>query len=176
VGTRVLDVASKNITLSVHDVSQVPSGGTKVAIENPAGAIDQTWDCKTGQGSAGEEIYREVVNIGGSQSVGASKRGNRNVIPITGGTTSGRIKGAVLPGGGDFQLLGSGFMLDARYTLLTDDKELILVRNCGPAAALIPIFEARADGPYAYINENDWVSSSPSIGLGTVTLVISEKR
>jgi len=176
VGTREVDVAGKKIKLSVHDVTAATVSSDKVTIENPAGVVDQTWDCKEDTGTAGKEIYKEVVNIGSSASVGASKRGNRNIIPITGGTCTGRVKGSVLPGGGDFQLLDNGFMLDARYTMLSDDKELILVRNCGPASALIPVFEARADGPYAYLNENNWVSSSPSIGLGTVTLTISEKR
>lgn len=176
VGTRELDVASKKITLSVHDLSDVSPSTANIVLENPKGVVDQTWECKVGQGAAGEELFREVVGIGSSQSVGASKRGNRNAIPITGGTVSGDVEGQVLPGGADFQLVGSGFHLDARYTLLTDDDELILVRNCGPATALLPVLEARAEGPYGYLNERELVSSSPVLGLGTVTLVISEKR
>lgn len=176
VGTRELDAAGKKITLTVSDISGVSAAGTPVKVENPAGVVDQTWGCKEDKGTAGTQIYKEVVNIGGSLSVGASKRGNRNIIPITGGTTTGRIKGTVLPGGGDFQILDGGFMLDARYTVKSDEGELILVRNCGPASALIPVFEARAEGPYAFLNENNWLSSSPSIGLGTVTLTITEKR
>jgi len=176
VGTRELDAAGKKITLTVSDVSGVSAAGSPVKVENPAGVVDQTWDCKEDKGTAGTQIYKEVVNIGGSLSVGASKRGNRNIIPITGGTTTGRIKGSVLPGGGDFQILDGGFMLDARYTVKSDEGELILVRNCGPASALVPVFEARAEGPYAFLNENNWLSSSPSIGLGTVTLTITEKR
>jgi len=176
VGTRSVDAAAKKLTLSVHDVSKATASENKLSIENPAGVVDQTWDCKVDKGTAGEQVYKEVVNIGGSLSVGASKRGNRNIIPITGGTATGRVKGVVLPGGGDFQLLDSGFMLDARYTMKSDDGELILVRNCGPASALIPVFEARADGPYAFLNENQWLSSSPSIGIGTVTLTITAKR
>jgi len=176
VGTRTVDTAAKKLTLSVYDVSKVDAASNKISIENPAGVVDQTWDCKTDKGTAGEQIYKEVVNIGSSLSVGASKRGNRNIIPITGGTTTGRIKGSVLPGGGDFQILDSGFVLDARYTMRADDGELILVRNCGPASALVPVFEARAEGPYAFLNANQWLSSSPSVGLGTVTLTITEKR
>jgi hypothetical protein len=176
VGTRELDAAGKKLTLTVSEAGQGTGTGPEVAIENPAGVVDQTWDCKVDMGTAGTQIYKEVVNIGSSLSVGTSKRGNRNIIPITGGTTSGRIKGSVLPGGGDFQILDGGFLLDARYTVKADDGELILVRNCGPAAALVPVFEARADGPYAFLNANNWLSSSPSIGLGTVTLTITEKR
>lgn len=176
VGTRELDAASKKIKLSVHDVSDVARSSEVVTIENPEGVVHQTWDCKEDRGSAGEQLFREVVQIGSSQSVGASKRGNRNVIPITGGTVTGMVQGKVLAGGGDFQILSGGFVLDARYTLEADDGTLILVRNCGPASALIPVLETRKDGPYAFLNENNWVSSSPMVGLGTVTLVISKKR
>ena len=176
VGTRELDAAGKKITLSVHDVSAVAKSEASITIENPDGVVHQTWDCKEDEGTAGEELFREVVQIGGSQSVGPSKRGNRNAIPITGGTVSGKVEGKVLAGGADYQILGSGFVLDARYTLQADDGTLILVRNCGPASALIPVTETRADGPYAFLNQNDWVSSSPMIGVGTVTLVISKKR
>ncbi|MEY4512303.1 MAG: hypothetical protein RLZZ450_4425 [Pseudomonadota bacterium] len=176
VGTRELDAAGKKLTLTVSDVSQVAPSASSVKVDNPAGVVDQTWDCKVDKGTAGTQIYKEVVNIGGSLSVGASKRGNRNIIPITGGTTTGRIKGSVLPGGGDFQILDGGFLLDARYTVKSDEGELILVRNCGPAAALVPVFEARAAGCYAFLNANDWLSSSPSVGLGTVTLTTTEKR
>ena len=176
VGTRELDSGAKTIKLSVYDVAQVAPSAKKISIENPAGVVDQTWDCKTDMGSAGTQVYQEVVNIGDSRTVGASKNGTRNIIPITGGTTTGRIQGSVLPGGGDFQILDTGFVLDARYTLLTHDKELIIVRNCGPADALVPVFETRTDGPYAFMNANNWLSSSPTVGLGTVTLTITEKR
>jgi hypothetical protein len=29
--------------------------------------------------------------------------------------------------------------------------------------ALVPLFEARADGPYAFLNANTWVSSDPGM-------------
>jgi hypothetical protein len=82
----------------------------------------------------------------------------------------------VLVGGGDYQLLGSAFELDARYTLHTDDDELIIVRNCGPVGALVPVFEARKDGPYAWLNANTWLSSDPGITVGAVNLTIYEKQ
>jgi hypothetical protein len=121
-------------------------------------------------------VYTESVGIGaGSVSVGTSKRGSRNIIPITGGTTEGRIKGGVLSGGADFQLSADGqFILDARYTLKTAEGELIIVRNCGPIGALVPVFEASAKGPYAWVNANTWLSSDPSIGPGVVNLTIYE--
>jgi hypothetical protein len=54
---------------------------------------------------------------------GLNSRGRRRIIPITGGTVSGRVNGAVLAGGADFQLLVSDTCadLDARYLLQLND-------------------------------------------------------
>ena len=82
----------------------------------------------------------------------------------------------MLAGGADYQLIGSEFVLDARYTLHTDDDELIIVRNCGPVGGLVPVFETRADGPYAWLNANTWLSSNPSVSIGAVNLTIYDKQ
>ncbi|MDO8906262.1 DUF3237 domain-containing protein [Hydrogenophaga sp.] len=57
--------------------------------------------------------------------VGLNSRGRRRIIPITGGTVSGRINGRVMAGGADFQLVVSATSadLDARYLLQLDDTE-----------------------------------------------------
>jgi Protein of unknown function (DUF3237) len=62
---------------------------------------------------------------------GASTRGKRRTIPITGGTVRGRLTGRVLAGGADFQLIVSETMavLDARYTLALDSGARIFVQN-----------------------------------------------
>lgn len=62
---------------------------------------------------------------------GASTRGKRRTIPITGGTMRGRLSGRVLAGGADFQLVVSETMalLDARYTLELDSGVRIFVQN-----------------------------------------------
>ena len=61
-------------------------------------------------------------------------QGRRRIIGITGGRFSGaRLCGRVLPGGADWQLIRADGVadLDARYTLETDDRALIYVRNTG---------------------------------------------
>ena len=178
VGTREVDAQAGVLTMAVYDVTGVDLGAPEDAIEiaKPAGIPAQPWDCTVASGSQGAVAFTENVRIGGSIRVGQGKRGNRNAIPITGGSTSGRVQGSVLPGGADFQLLDNGFELDARYTLLTDDGELILVRNCGPGSALVPRFETRADGPYAWLNEDAWLSSSPGISIGAVNITIYERN
>jgi len=59
----------------------------------------------------------------------------RRIIDIRGGTFEGpSIKGRILPGGADWQLIrrGDGFTeVDARYTLETDAEQLIYVTNVG---------------------------------------------
>jgi len=60
--------------------------------------------------------------------------GRRRIINITGGTFRGeRLSGKVLPGGADWQVIRADGVaeLDARYTLETDDRALIYVRNFG---------------------------------------------
>lgn len=181
-GTRELDVARKTMKLKVYDVSNVKvnaAAAGAVKVIQPKEVPDQSWECREASSSErqGAELYTEKVNIGSSLAVGNSKNGRRNIIPITGGTATGDIAGKVLFGGGDYQIISSSaMMLDARYTIQTNDGELIIVRNCGKAAALVPTFETRANGKYGYLNDQLWLSSSPGIGAGSVTLTIYESR
>jgi hypothetical protein len=56
-----------------------------------------------------EFVWEEVVTLGPSSPVGATPRGKRNIVPITGGTFEGpHIKGKILPGGWDWQLNAGG--------------------------------------------------------------------
>lgn len=61
--------------------------------------------------------------IEAGEITGLNSRGRRRIIPITGGTVSGRVNGAVLAGGADFQLVVSDTCadLDARYLLQLND-------------------------------------------------------
>jgi uncharacterized protein DUF3237 len=66
--------------------------------------------------------------------VGRTHRGTRRVVPIVGGTfEGGELKGRILAGGADWQLIHEdGFtQLDSRYTLETDAGDVIAVRNRG---------------------------------------------
>jgi hypothetical protein len=175
-GTRTVDEAAGTIALEVYDITALSPGEPKIQLEDPQGIPNQPWDCSTETGTQGEEIFTEQVALGASLSVGESKRGTRNIIPITGGTVSGRLNGSVLPGGADYQLLGGSTVLDARYTLVSDDGEYVLVRNCGPFGALIPLFEARAEGPFAFLNENTYLSSDPGVGGGGVSITFYERQ
>jgi hypothetical protein len=168
---RIVDSLAKTIKLDVYDISKVALPATRIQIKDPAGVPNQTWDCLKWSGTQGATVFTENCLLGSSISIGASKRGSRNIIPITGGTTSGKVVGKILAGGADFQLSG----IDARYTLAPNDGEFIIVRNCG-SGALVPVFEARVDGPYAFLNENKYLSSQPGMGSGGVTITFYERK
>jgi hypothetical protein len=174
VARRELQAAGKALRLRVYDVSSVRVGDAiaGLRITKPAGVIAQPWGYRVKDASEqqGEILISENVTLGASQRVGASKRGNRNIIPITGGTVSGRISGKVLMGGADYQILTPPVTIDAHYLWQTDDGEIVIVRNGGTFGALVPTFETRVDGPYAYLNTGKYLSSNPGVGQGGVAL------
>jgi hypothetical protein len=177
VARRELNAAAKTLTLSVYDVSTVAvSAANAIRIEKPAGVPAQGWDYrqKAAGELQGEMLIRENVTLGPSQLVGASKRGNVNIIPITGGEFSGRINGKVLMGGADYQNLAPPATIDARYLWQAEDGEIIIVRNGGAFGSLVPTFEARVDGPYAFLNTGRFLSSNPGMGQGGVSLTFYE--
>ena len=124
-----------------------------------------------------ELMWEAKVKIANTINVGESKRGVRRVIPITGGTFSGpKIKGEVLPGGEDWQLVrpDGDTELNARYLLKTDDGIVIQVINQAlmhaPAKGeeggfyvkSVIDLEAPTDSKYDYLNH--------AIFLGTLTI------
>lgn len=81
-----------------------------------------------------EHVTTVIVEVGPPQEVGDTPQGRRRVIPITGGTVDGpRLRGKVLPGGADFQIIRSATYTDihARYVIETADGERIYVENTG---------------------------------------------
>ena len=174
VGTRTLDEANKKMMFAVYDVSMVAVGDSKITWQDPSNVPHQPWECLKLTGTKGAAVLTEQVSLGGSISVGASKRGSRNVIPITGGTVSGELTGSVFPAGADYQLVSGSTVLDARYVLESNQGEFVIVRNCGPFGALVPLFEATDDGPFAFLNENRFLSSDPGVGGGGVSITFYE--
>jgi len=79
-----------------------------------------------------EFIFAAHVLIDQPLDFGDIGKGGRRIVPIVGGEFSGpRMRGKVLPGGADWQILRNDGVseLEARYTLRTDDGALIHVRN-----------------------------------------------
>jgi hypothetical protein len=74
------------------------------------------------------------VVVAGAQKIGAVPHGTRVTAPISGGHFEGpRLRGTVLPGGGDWTLLREDGVLelDLRLTLQTDDGALIYLTSYG---------------------------------------------
>jgi hypothetical protein len=172
VGRRSIDAKNKLMKLAIYDVTNVAvakEASRTARITKPAGVPPQPWDFrKPGAGEErGETILVESVALGRSQAIQNGKRGSRNVIPITGGTLTGMVSGKVLFGGADYQSPTTGPAIDARYLWQTPEGDVIIVRNAGPFNALIPTFETRVDGKYAWMNSGKYLSSAPGAGGGT---------
>jgi Protein of unknown function (DUF3237) len=80
-------------------------------------------------------VYRLEATLGEPLDVGDLAQGHRRIVPLTGGTFTGpELHGKLLPGSSaDWQtVLPDGTALgDIRYTLQTDDGELLYVQAHG---------------------------------------------
>jgi hypothetical protein len=178
VARRTLNVAARTLSLRIYDLSGAkPDAKNRIVrITKPAGVLPQPWEYrKVGPSEQrGAQLIAETVTLAASQTVGPSKRGNRNIIPITGGELTGRITGRVLAGGADYQNLSPPATIDAHYLWQTTDGEIIIVRNGGSFGSLVPTFEARIDSPYAWLNTGTFQSSNPQMRPGGVGLTFYE--
>jgi hypothetical protein len=74
------------------------------------------------------------ATVGPPTELGDVAQGRRRIVQITGGTFDGPgLRGKVLPGGADWQIIRADGLteLDTRYTIQTDKGELIYVQNAG---------------------------------------------
>ena len=87
------------------------------------------------------------VEIGAPIVVGDTPAGLRRVIPILGGTVSGRIQGRILNCGADFQILKRDDVteLEARYVIETASG-LVYVVNNGVRSGPKEVMDALARG------------------------------
>jgi hypothetical protein len=124
------------------------------------------------------------ATVAAPTEVGAIPHGRRRIVAITGGTFEGPgLKGRIVPGGADWQLIQpDGFSeLDTRYTLETDKGQIIYVQNKGIRHAApdvmkrllagetvdpklvyfrtVPVFETASP-------ELQWLARSVFIGIG----------
>jgi hypothetical protein len=92
-----------------------------------------------------------------AQSIGAVPHGTRMTFPITGGDFAGpRLRGKILPGGGDWAVLRADGVLelDLRITLETDDRALIHMTfdglRHGPPAVIAALGRGEVVDPASY--------------------------
>jgi len=174
-GTRSVNAAANTLEFDVYDISTASASGPRITLQDPSGVPNQPWNCSTATGTKGASVFTESVTLGSSVSI-ASKNGTRNIIPITGGTLSGGETGTILSAGADYQLIGATTTLDARYIVAPSDGEFVIVRNCGPMGALVPLFETRVDGPEAFLNANTYLSSDPSASSNGVSITFYKRQ
>lgn len=77
-----------------------------------------------------EFLYSVTIQVGEMQDIGNAFRGHRNIVKSKGGAFEGpKLKGTVLPGGGDWFLTRPDGVAegDVRDTYKTDEGDLIYV-------------------------------------------------
>jgi hypothetical protein len=104
-----------------------------------------------------EFVYEAGGELGAPIPIGPTAEGSRRIIPIHGGSFAGPlIRGEMMPGGMDWQLLRSDgvTVADAIYPIRTDDGVVIQVRNKGLRHGPPEVMEAMMRGddvdPSAY--------------------------
>lgn len=121
-----------------------------------------------------ELVYDATVDIGPRRELGPSPLGQRFIIDIVGGSFEGpQLRGRVLPGGADRQLLRSDGVkeLAALYEMQTDDGAVLTVHNRvlideaapgGRYARSIVRINA-PDGPHAWLGRRVFVGTLESL-------------
>ncbi len=136
----------------------------EVFIQNPDTTIPEVSD---------EPVLQLHVTLSDKLEVGQTDSGERFIVPITGGSFYGDgIKGEVMPGGADWQLIRTDGVQEivARYTIRTDDGQIIFVDNQGISFAenedryrfTAPRFHA-PQGRYDWLNKGIFVGTITSI-------------
>ncbi|MBB4614836.1 DUF3237 domain-containing protein [Novosphingobium taihuense] len=118
-----------------------------------------------------EFVFEEEVMLASGIAPGTTPLGGRNIIPITGGTFSGpAIRGTVMPGGWDWQLIRPDgcVQLKADYFIKTDDGVVINIVNTAVACRdgqgkpgpvrTHAVFEA-PNGKYDWLNRETFIGS-----------------
>ena len=123
--------------------------------------------------------------LGGIQRLGNTPYGERRIIDIHGGTVEGpKLKGKVLPGGADWQIVRTDGVvhLTARYTVETDTGAQILVNaegyRHGPPEVMEALARDETVDPKLYYFRTfmrfetadpavAWLNSILAIGVGT---------
>ena len=122
--------------------------------------------------------------VGDPIDIGQVPHGRRRIVPILGGTVQGpMLRAKVVPGGADWQLIQpDGFSeLDTRYTLETEQGQLVYVQNAGIRHAAPDVMQKLlagqiVDPKFVYfrtvpkfetsVPELQWLARSVFVGIG----------
>lgn len=142
-------------------VAQRPAAPARLGAQPPPEAMPRA-----------EFVFEEHVTLAPAVVQGETALGQRQYIPITGGTIDGpKLKGEVIPGGWDYQLRypGGCTSLSADYFLRAADGTIIHVLNqafnCATTGAgaqrswARPSFEAPKGSPHEWLTRGTFVAS-----------------
>jgi hypothetical protein len=96
-----------------------------------------------------QPIFTIQAELAGILNLGTTPYGERRIIDILGGTVTGRkLKGRVLPGGADWQIIRADGAADiqARYTIETEAGNRVLVSSDGLRHGPKAVLESLARG------------------------------
>jgi hypothetical protein len=121
-----------------------------------------------------EFVYESIIDLDATMDLGRGPLGQRRMVPITGGVFQGpRIKGKVLPGGADRQLVRADGVriLNALYELQTEDGAIITVNNRvmieqrqdGSNYAFSHLDITAPEGPHGWLNHLIFVGTLQSM-------------
>jgi hypothetical protein len=129
-------------------------------------------------------LARVALRLGAPLDLGRVPAGRRRVVAIAGGTVSGgRLRGEVLPGGVDWQILrdDDSVQIEARYVIRTLDGVLVAVHETGlrhgPPEVLARVAAGEAVDARAYYFRTvprfecgdaryAWLNSAVAVGSG----------
>lgn len=127
-------------------------------------------------------VWEAIVDVATPRALGRGPLGERRIVDITGGEFAGpRLRGKVLPGGADRQLVvGPGFrLLDALYELETEDGAVLTVHNRakvierdGQRIAFSQAEVTAPAGPHAWLNEAVLVGTASAVLPGRQAVCI----
>ena len=123
-----------------------------------------------------EFVLEELVTLGPSVHPGQTPLGERNIVPITGGTFSGPdLRGKIVPGGWDWQLSTKNgcTAIQADYVIQTDDGQVINVDNRGTLCDASEKHRRNFTSPRfeAPLGKYDWLNTGAYVGTLEVTEV-----
>lgn len=123
-----------------------------------------------------EFVLQELVTLGRVVHPGRTPLGERNIVPITGGTFSGPdLRGKILPGGWDWQLTRTNgcTAIGANYMIETDDGQVINVDNSGTLCGTSEKHRRNFTAPKfeAPLGKYDWLNTGAYVGTLEVTEV-----
>lgn len=129
-----------------------------------------------------EFVYEAIFTLQDMIDIGPSPLGHRRIINITGGEFAGpRIKGKVMPGGADRQLIRKDGvrLLNALYELQAEDGAIITVNNRvlidgpanGPQYAFSHIDITAPEGPHDWLNRRMFVGTLHSLRPKPMVLI-----